>query len=59
MSAILRLADSLICLLFIGWTMVFPLATLLSLLMTLRLLAVLLRRPAPTRDHRHIRALRA
>jgi len=59
MSAVLRLAESFICLLFIGWTVVFPVATLLSLLLTLPLLAVLLHQSAPKPAHRLAQPLRA
>ena len=59
MAAVLRLAETFICLLFVGWTVVFPVATLLSLLLTLPLLAVLLHQPAAKPVHRLGRPLRA
>ena len=43
---LLRLAELIACLIFIAWTVVFPLATLLSLLVTLPLLALVVA-PAP------------
>lgn len=45
MLVLLRLAELIACLIFIAWTVVFPLATLLSLLVTLPLLALVV---APT-----------
>jgi hypothetical protein len=52
--ALLRLIELLACLMIVAWTVVFPLATLLSLLMTLPLLAALLWPP-----HRIASAVRA
>lgn len=46
MPMLLRLAELIACLMFVAWTMVFPLATLLSLLVTLPLLALFVA-PAP------------
>lgn len=46
MSVLLRLAALIVCLMFVAWTVVFPLATLLSLLVTLPLLALFVA-PAP------------
>ena len=40
MPMLLRLAALIVCLMFVAWTVVFPLATLLSLLVTLPLLAL-------------------
>lgn len=59
MSAVLRLAELLVCVLFVGWTVVFPLATLLSLMLTLPLLAILFRQPARKRVHRVAPVLQA
>lgn len=49
MAALLRLAELLVALLFIAWTVVFPLATLLSLLLTLPLVGLFAWHAAPLR----------
>ena len=46
MPVLLRLAALIVCLMFVAWTVVFPLATLLSLAVTLPLLALFIP-PAP------------
>jgi len=43
---LLRATEFAVFLMFVAWTVVFPLATLLSLLVTLPLLALLVSRPA-------------
>ena len=48
-AALLRLAELLVALLLVAWTVVFPLATLLSLLLTLPLIGLLAWRSAPLR----------
>ncbi len=50
MSALLRTIELLLCLLLIVWTMVFPLATLLSLLLTIPLFLLIAPRYAPARS---------
>lgn len=47
MSAVLRLVQLIVCLMFIAWTVVFPLATLLSLMLTLPLLLLFAARSSP------------
>ena len=47
MSALLRLVQLLVCLLFIAWTVVFPLATLLSLMLTVPFVLLFAARTSP------------
>lgn len=49
MSALLRTIELLLCLLLVLWTMVFPLATLLSLLFTLPLFLIIAPRLVPAK----------
>lgn len=46
MAFLLRLAELAVCLLLVVWTMIFPVATLLSLAVTLPLFALAYRAPA-------------
>ena len=48
MAALLRIAELLVALLLVAWTVIFPLATLLSLAITLPMIA-LFARAAPVR----------
>lgn len=55
MALLLRIAELLICGLLIVWTMIFPLATLLSLAFTLPLFALLgNRQPVAARARRRV-----
>jgi hypothetical protein len=49
MPALLRAAELLVVLMLIVWTVVFPLATLISLLVTLPIIAIVTARPARLR----------
>ena len=55
MTAILRSVELLLCLFLVAWTVVFPLATLLSLMITLPLALIVAPRLVPARSAGHRR----